>query len=198
MSTSSLADVTYLTAAETAKYVRQALRDNFPGVKFSVRSSTYSGGASISVRWTDGPSTRQVDPVLNQFEGANFDGSIDLKCYNRHYIMPDGSVHFASTTGTQGSMGYIPAESNPRPEGARLVSFGANYVSSAREITDWQAKDDDAAAYIRAHCHCEGEPPKDMFGNQWVANLSRNIVYDRAEGEPFEAAYERIVMGRVS
>lgn len=34
----------YLSCAETAKLVRQALKEAFPGVKFGVRSSTYSGG----------------------------------------------------------------------------------------------------------------------------------------------------------
>lgn len=36
----------YLSCAETAKLLRQALKESFPGVKFSVRSSVYSGGAN--------------------------------------------------------------------------------------------------------------------------------------------------------
>lgn len=69
----------YLSCAETAKLVRAALGESFPGVKFSVRSSTYSGGASINVRWTDGPSGAAVKAVTDQFEGAYFDGMIDYK-----------------------------------------------------------------------------------------------------------------------
>ena len=60
----------YLTCAETAKLIRQALKEAFPGVKFSVRSSTYGGGASITVGWTDGPTSDQVDGILNVFEGS--------------------------------------------------------------------------------------------------------------------------------
>lgn len=67
------------TAAETAKKVRKALKANFPGVKFSVRSSTYSMGSSISVSWTDGPLSEQVDVVLNQFESASFNSMEDYK-----------------------------------------------------------------------------------------------------------------------
>lgn len=67
------------TAAETAKKVRKALKANFPGVKFSVRSSTYSMGSSISVSWTDGPLSEQVDAVLNQFESASFNSMEDYK-----------------------------------------------------------------------------------------------------------------------
>ena len=59
----------YLTVAETAKLVRQALKQQLPGVKFSVRSSSYSGGASIDVTWTDGPQTAAVDAVVRPYTG---------------------------------------------------------------------------------------------------------------------------------
>lgn len=39
----------YLSCAETAKLIRQALKEAFPDMKFGVRSKTYSGGASIDV-----------------------------------------------------------------------------------------------------------------------------------------------------
>ena len=44
----------YLTTAETAKLVRERLKAEFPGVRFSVRSQSYSGGSSIHVGWLDG------------------------------------------------------------------------------------------------------------------------------------------------
>jgi peptidoglycan hydrolase-like protein with peptidoglycan-binding domain len=71
----------YLSCAETAKLVRAALKKAFPGVKFSVRSSTYAGGASIDVGWVDGPTTKEVDSIGKAFQGATFDGMIDLKSY---------------------------------------------------------------------------------------------------------------------
>lgn len=85
----------YLSCAETAKLVRQALKESFPGVTFGVRSKTYSGGASITVHWIDGPTSGQVDAVAKRFEGASFDGMIDLKSY--HDGMLDGQrVHFGA------------------------------------------------------------------------------------------------------
>lgn len=77
-------DRQYLSVAETAKLVRQALKESFPGVRFSVRSDSYSGGASIDVRWTDGPNAKQVKAVTSDFEGSYFDGMIDYKgsCYH--------------------------------------------------------------------------------------------------------------------
>lgn len=78
----------YLSCAQTAKLVRAALKEAFPGVKFSVRSSVYSGGASIDVGYTDGPDAAQVKGVVNAFQGAYFDGMTDYKGSN--YSSLDG------------------------------------------------------------------------------------------------------------
>jgi hypothetical protein len=72
----------YLSCADTAKLVRAALKESFPGVKFSVRSSVYSGGASINVGWVDGPNADQVKGIVSAFEGSYFDGMTDYKGSN--------------------------------------------------------------------------------------------------------------------
>ena len=85
----------YISTADTAKLIRQALKEAFPGVKFSVRSDTYSGGSSIRVRWTDGPNDAQVSDITGTFCGGYFDGSIDYK--GSIYHMIDGeTVHFCA------------------------------------------------------------------------------------------------------
>lgn len=101
---------TYLSCAETAKVVRASLKESFPGVKFSVKSSTYAGGASITVRWTDGPTTKQVDAVIGHLESSYFDGMIDYK----------GSVHHMTTTA----------------DGFQKVSMGADFIHTSREYSD--------------------------------------------------------------
>jgi len=78
----------YLSCAETAKLVRAALKEAFPGVKFSVRSSVYSGGASINISYADGPSCEQVKGIVSVFEGSYFDGMTDYKGSN--YSSLDG------------------------------------------------------------------------------------------------------------
>lgn len=96
----------YLSCAETAKLVRQALKESFPGVKFSVRSEVYAGGASIRVNYTDGPADKLVEQVAKAFEGSYFDGMIDYK----------GSV-------------YHQVDGKP-------VRFGADFVFVNRHHTD--------------------------------------------------------------
>jgi hypothetical protein len=63
-----------------AKNMRIELKDAFPGVKFSVRSDRYSGGDSIDVNWTDGPTTEQVEEISKKYQAGTFDGMTD--CYN--------------------------------------------------------------------------------------------------------------------
>lgn len=96
----------YLSVTDTAKLIRQALKEAFPGVKFSVRSDSYSGGASIRIKWTDGPNAKQVDAIAQQFAGGYFDGMTDYK----------GAV-------------YSRLDGKP-------VRFGADFVFTEREFTD--------------------------------------------------------------
>lgn len=63
-----------------AKNIRIELKAAFPSVKFSVKTSRYSMGNSINVRWTDGPNTKQVDAIIGKYEAGTFDGMTD--CYN--------------------------------------------------------------------------------------------------------------------
>lgn len=69
----------YLSCTETAKLVRKSLKEAFPAIKFSVRANTYSMGDNINVSWDDGPSEAQVDPIVDRFCGAYFDGKDDYK-----------------------------------------------------------------------------------------------------------------------
>lgn len=93
----------YITCAETAKLIRKALKESFPGVRFGVTSKTYSGGASVRVRWNYGPTAEEVRRVTSQFEGADFDGMQDLKTYKTGRL-GGREVHFGAD--------YIFAERN--------------------------------------------------------------------------------------
>ena len=63
-----------------AKNIRRELAAAFPGVRFAVRSDRFAGGDAIRISWVDGPTTAQVDPIVNRYEAGSFDGSTD--CYN--------------------------------------------------------------------------------------------------------------------
>lgn len=78
----------YISSTDTAKMLRAALKEAFPGFKFSVRTDKYSMGSSINIGWTDGPNAAMVESVAKVFAGSYFDGSIDYK--GSRYVMIDG------------------------------------------------------------------------------------------------------------
>lgn len=126
----------YMSVADTAKLVRAALKDAFPAVKFSVRSSSYSGGASIRIAWVDGPTTEEVDRVAKPYEGADFDGSIDLKSYSTAWLSPTGVASVAHAQGTEGSRGCHPEIiGSPNHPNAVEVHFGADFIHTDREFS---------------------------------------------------------------
>jgi hypothetical protein len=127
----------YLTCAETAKLIRKALAADFPGQKFHVRSSVYSGGASIRVVWRNGPTVAQVRQVTDTYAGGGFDGMIDLAYNVTSWLTPDGRAGVAHSPGTTASRGSVPEFSQPIPSGAEIVHFGADYVFAERELDEW-------------------------------------------------------------
>lgn len=62
-----------------ARNIRAQLRARWPGIKFSVRTSRYSGGNSIDVSWIDGPTNDQVSAIAARYHAGHFDGMTD--CY---------------------------------------------------------------------------------------------------------------------
>ncbi|TFC94502.1 MULTISPECIES: LPD29 domain-containing protein [Cryobacterium] len=67
----------YISTKYTAKLVRVALKNAFPGGKFSVRMSTGTASAWMNVSWSDGPTDREVSAVTSQYEGRKFNGMTD-------------------------------------------------------------------------------------------------------------------------
>ncbi len=85
----------YISLKDTNSLIRKALKESFPNVKFSVRGKSYAGGASTTIRWTDGPNSDQVERLMSAFEGSYFDGMIDYK--GSRYAWLDGEeVHFGA------------------------------------------------------------------------------------------------------
>ena len=124
----------YIHAADTARLIRSALKLAFPGVPFGVRSDNFSGGSSVHIRWTDGPSKAHVDEALSGFAGESFDGMIDMAFSHSCYMTRTGTVGYAGTNGTEGSMGSVPAVKKNVPAGATVVDF-MPYISCQRELT---------------------------------------------------------------
>jgi hypothetical protein len=127
----------WLTTKDVATLVRDRLRREFPGIKFSVRSKRYTGGSSVSAYWTDGPLEADVRPILNEYSFSDFDGMIDMASGIDNWLLVDGSMTVAKRQGTTGSAGCIPSDATDCPEpGAVLVKGGADHVFGQRELSE--------------------------------------------------------------
>ena len=89
---------------------RRVSKRHFAGQKFCVRTARYSGGSSIDVARTDGPTVAQVEPFFEPYRGADFDGMRDLRTY-RDAVVVDVDRRF------------------------RRVRYGADFISRKREAS---------------------------------------------------------------
>ena len=158
----------YIVTKDVAKLIREQLARHFPGVAFSVRTQSYSGGSHVNVGWTDGPSTVQVDARIGRYCGTTFDGMDDST--HHHQTEHDG----------------------------RMVSFGGSRPSTHRDVSNFDTWKRLALEMIRARCGgLEGVYPHERFGNDWVENLATGMVYAcdfREETNPLERAFRIVVM----
>jgi hypothetical protein len=69
-------------AAACAAAIRAELKAKFPGIKFYVRSESFSGGDSVDVDWTDGPDLEEVETIVSSYQAGHFDGMEDMYIYD--------------------------------------------------------------------------------------------------------------------
>ena len=186
MNTTETKSPRYLTCAETAKELRKALKAEFPGIKFSVRSSNYAGGASIRVEWSNGPTEKSVRTITNKFEGATFDSSIDLKSY--HISELDGeTVRFGAD--------FIGTTRNLSVD--FLTNIAAQYCNRYNEqMPEIKAWGSDNKAYIEQNYSDHWHPSNQIMrkaqetNEQDLGNLFAKEDAEIAEWEQHKATKE--------
>ena len=126
-----------------ASNIRRELRKAWPGVRFRVRSRSYSGGNAVDIGWTDGPTTEPVKAITDKYQEGHFDGMVDCYEYNRDAVFP----------GLYGGAQYVQAQRAMTLAGVRrawaLAGGDAPDIAVAthggREMFDrWASKDGDA------------------------------------------------------
>jgi hypothetical protein len=86
-------------AGDAAKEIRQVLKMAFPGQKFEVSSKNYSGGNSIRISYINGPTRKEVERYVNDFEYGQFDGMTDMyNITNRNKNIPQVKYLFVNRT----------------------------------------------------------------------------------------------------
>lgn len=80
-----------------AENIRRELKAAFPGTAFSVKTKSFSMGNDISVTWTDGPTTAEVDAITDGYQYGQFDGSDDSYNHTRDYDWLKGGAKYVMT-----------------------------------------------------------------------------------------------------
>lgn len=62
--------------------IKAELQAAFKGVKFSVTSESYSGGNSVRISWTDGPTVAEVETISQKYQYGHFNGMEDIYEYS--------------------------------------------------------------------------------------------------------------------
>ena len=76
-------------AAQCAAAIRKDLKQAFPGVKFSVTSSSFSGGNAVDVRYFDAVLVEGVRNIVDKYQYGTFNGMEDIYEYtNRRDDIP--------------------------------------------------------------------------------------------------------------
>lgn len=84
-------------AARAAIEIRKLLKKKFPGAKFYIRSKNYTGGDSIYITWSLGPTRDMVENAVAKYQYGYYDASEDLYKYsNARENIPQ--VKFVFTT----------------------------------------------------------------------------------------------------
>jgi hypothetical protein len=124
----------WIDTRDVAKLIRKHLKQNFAGVKFSVRLDRYAGGSSINVGWVDGPTQAEVEKVTHPFQGARFDGMIDLAYCASQWYCDEHGARVAEVYGHGSGLDAIGASRCCAK--AEHVNMGVSYIHERRELSD--------------------------------------------------------------
>jgi hypothetical protein len=93
---------TKFSGAQVSKQIKKELTEAFKNIKFSVRYSSYSGGNSIRVTWSAGPTVSEVEKITGKFQSGYFDGMQDMYIHENTTIIDD-----SGTVANLGGVDYV-------------------------------------------------------------------------------------------
>lgn len=125
--------------AQAAASIKRELAEKFPGIKFSVRSKSFSMGNSVDVSWELGPTSKEVDIILEKYVEGHFDGMTDCYEYGRDTETRAFQAEHGSAKYVHGSRSF--------PEGfyERVCRDIAAHLG-VEFVSQWQRRENDSLA----------------------------------------------------
>lgn len=164
----------YVDINESIKMLKDALRRNFPGVKFSVRRGRGTGYSTVRVSWDNGPSASMVDRVAQRYHGRDFDGMTDSSSYPTA-LLADAQgnvreVHFG--------IGFLFCDRS-LPDGTREAVADRFAREFGADAADWQARrSSDHWAYqaLESFTVAPGMTPEAIADAVWAQYRERTFA----------------------
>ena len=162
----------YVDDVEVAKMIRKHLKKHLPGVKFSVRISR---GSSVDIRWTDGPTTEQVDVLTFAFAGGRFESMTDCTYSASSWYCDTHGPRVAETYGCDVDSNNGVHDSRCCSS-AELVHFGPSFVFATRRLSEEFTAE--LAAQVRRDSQMTPDGPLDEYlpeGSRWHNHLYSTV-----------------------
>ena len=179
---------TQTSHALAAKQIRQILKQAFPTTKFSVTSDSFAGGNAVDIRWTDGPTSKQVDALTSVYKMGHFDGMTDCYKYSNsrsdlpqvkfvqtHRSLSDNTVQRAyhSAKSHYADLADTTSVDDVFPHSIGMAWTGRTMFEAAAEATEASKNAGDVAAQKHYSYQCQ----------QWAKILSHcSTAISKARG----------------
>ena len=130
----------YDSLKKGSRNIKIELQRAYPGIKWSVRSESYSMGCSIDVRWTDGPTPNQVEEISGKYQQGRFNGMEDIYEYSRNiWVDVFGGAKYVQTQREYSKEAYLWAVKEvERTWGVKVKvtesSYGSIYIAREDDI----------------------------------------------------------------
>lgn len=115
------------TNGQESKNLKAALQHDFPGVRFSVRTDTYSMGSSANIAYEDGPAEEEVKRVADYFEHGAF--------YRHYGSFSYVSVHRTISPAVDSRIRELAKEKMPETNGWDDITRGREVRRIERTTT---------------------------------------------------------------
>lgn len=163
----AIGEIKRYSAAEVGSLARARLARLWPGHLFYVTTQTYSGGASMHVKWIDGPSLKEVEAVTRMYADRQVMDNTDYSAGIGHWMQPDGTV----TVRYKSPNSEHDGEKHDRPTpDAVAVDFATGHVHADRYLSREAAETIAAAVEAKT-----GTRPKVVDSQAWM-NKTRQIA----------------------
>ncbi|MDD2647349.1 MAG: hypothetical protein PHI27_06380 [Eubacteriales bacterium] len=178
--------------AQTAAAIREMLARRFPGVKFSVRCSSFSMGNDVSISWTDGPATELVDFYAKRYAYGRYDPMEDyaytvdidpaLGCPGAKYVSASRHISAARRAVIEAAARAETGGGLPDHHGGILPECSENYFNAERY--EFQHPELWSDEYRRMYDEQRAERAQEQAEAEAIAEQERQ---DEREAEVFRA-----------